>query len=189
MATSGSPQITQLLLAWGKGDQAALEELMPLVYDELRKVAARSLRRQRPGHTLQTTALVHEAYMRLVNGNAVPPKDRKHFFAVAATAMRHILTDWARRKSSEKYGGDWRHVSIEEAATISHDRAPEFIALDESLTSLAETHPHLSQAVELSYYAGLSRNQIAETMDVSPETVTNYLNRARAWLKQELSRN
>jgi len=187
--TNAPQEVSEILIAWGRGDKSAIDKLLPLVYEELRRLAHNYMRRENPGHTLQTTALVHEAYMRLVNGNAVPPKDRKHFFAVAATAMRHILTDWARRRSSEKYGGEWRHVPIEEAATISHDRAPEFIALDESLTSLAETHPHLSQAVELSYYAGLSRNQIAETMDVSPETVTNYLNRARAWLKQDLSRN
>jgi len=187
MATSGSPQITQLLLAWGKGDQAALEELMPLVYDELRKVAARFLRRQRPGHTLQTTALVNEAYLRLIDSNRVQWQNRAHFFAVSATLMRRILVDFARERQNLKRGGAAELVPLDEALVVAPERGADLLALDEALNRLAALNPRQAQVVELRYFGGLSEEEAAEALKVSLRTVQRDWNLARLWLYRELS--
>jgi RNA polymerase sigma factor (TIGR02999 family) len=187
MATSGSPQITQLLLAWGKGDQAALEELMPLVYDELRKVAARSLRRQRPGHTLQTTALVNEAYLRLIDSSRVQWQNRAHFFAVSATLMRRILVDFARERQNLKRGGAAERVSLDEALAVAPERGADLLALDEALNRLAALNPRQAQVVELRYFGGLNEEETAEALKVSLRTVQRDWNLARLWLYRELS--
>ena len=187
MATSGPPQITQLLLAWGKGDQAALEELMPLVYDELRKVAARFLRRQRPGHTLQTTALVNEAYLRLIDSSRVQWQNRAHFFAVSATLMRRILVDFAREQRNLKRGGAAERVSLDEALMVAPERGADLLALDEALNRLAALNPRQAQVVELRYFGGLSEEETAEALKVSLRTVQRDWNLARLWLYRELS--
>jgi len=187
MATSGSPQITHLLLAWGNGDQAALEELMPLVYDELRKVAARFLRRQRPGHTLQTTALVNEAYLRLIDSSQVRWQNRAHFFAVSATLMRRILVDFARERQNLKRGGAAERVSLDEALVVAPERGADLLALDEALNRLAALNPRQAQVVELRYFGGLSEEEAAEALKVSLRTVQRDWNLARLWLYRELS--
>ncbi len=187
MATFGSPQITRLLLAWGNGDQAALEELMPLVYDELRKVAARHLRRQRPGHTLQTTALVNEAYLRLIDSSRVQWQNRAHFFAVSATLMRRILVDFARERQNLKRGGAAERVSLDEALVVAPERSADLLALDEALNRLAALNPRQAQVVELRYFGGLSEEEAAEALKVSLRTVQRDWNLARLWLYRELS--
>ncbi len=187
MATSGSPQITQLLLAWGKGDQAALDELMPLVYDELRRVAARFLRRQRPSQTMQTTALVNEAYLRLIDSSRVQWQNRAHFFAVSATLMRRILVDFARERQNLKRGGAAELVSLDEALVVAPERGADLLALDEALNRLAALNPRQAQVVELRYFGGLSEEEAAEALKVSLRTVQRDWNLARLWLYRELS--
>ena len=188
MKNSASPQITQLLLAWGGGNQAALEELMPLVYDELRKVAARHLRRQRPGHTLQTTALVNEAYLRLIDSSQVRWQNRAHFFAISAQLMRRILVDFARSRSNLKRGGGAEQVSLDEALVITPERGADLLALDDALTRLAELNPRQAQVVELRYFGGLNEEESAEALKISLRTVQRDWNLARLWLYRELSK-
>jgi RNA polymerase sigma factor (TIGR02999 family) len=188
MATPVSQQITQLLLAWGNGDQAALEELMPLVYDELRKVAARHLRGQRPGHTLQTTALVNEAYLRLVDSSQVRWQNRAHFFAVSAQLMRRILVDFARSRRYLKRGGGAERVSLDEALVAVPERGADLLALDEALNRLQALNPQQAQVVELRYFGGLSEEEAAEALKVSLRTVQREWNLARLWLYRELSK-
>jgi RNA polymerase sigma factor (TIGR02999 family) len=187
MAKTGSQQITHLLLAWGNGDQGALEALMPLVYDELRKVAARHLRRQRPGHTLQTTALVNEAYLRLIDSSQVQWQNRAHFFAVSATLMRRILVDFARERQNLKRGGGAEQVSLDEALVVAPERSADLLALDEALTRLAKLNPRQAQVVEFRYFGGLSEEETAEALKVSLRTVQRDWNLARLWLYRELS--
>ena len=187
MPTPEPPRLTQLLVAWSDGDQKALDELFPLVYDELRQVARRHMRRERRGHTLRTTALVNDAYLRLVDQRQVRWQNRAHFFAIAAQMMRRILVDHARAKHYEKRGGGAAHVPLEEAAVIAEGKAAEILALDESLRALAEIDPRRARVVELRYFGGLSNEEIAEVLKVSPNTVTRDWNMARAWLYQELS--
>ena len=187
MPTPEPQRLTQLLVAWSDGDQKALDELFPLVYDELRQMARRQMRRERPGHTLRTTALVNDAYLRLVDQRQVRWQNRAHFFAIAAQMMRRILVDHARAKRYEKRGGGAVHVPIEEAAVLAHGKEAEVIALDEALQALAEVDPRRSRVVELRYFGGLSNEEIAEVLKVSPNTVTRDWNMARAWLYQELS--
>jgi RNA polymerase sigma factor (TIGR02999 family) len=185
--TKPSPQdVTQWLIAWSQGDQAALDRLMPLVYDELHRMAKRHMARQQPGHTLQTTALIHEAYLRLVGQPAKQWQNRAHFFAVAAQAMRHVLVDYARSRGYQKRGGGARAVSLDEAAIVSHERAAELIALDEALTDLAALHPRQSQVVELRFFGGLSVEETAEVLKVSPDTVMRDWRMAKAWLYNQL---
>ncbi len=184
--TSGPQQITQLLLAWGNGDERALEELMPLVYDELRKVAARHLRRLRPGHTLQTTALVNEAYLRLIDASQVRWQNRAHFFAVSAQLMRRILVDFARQRQNLKRGGGAQQVSLDEALLIAPERGGDLIALDEALNRLAALNARQAQVVELRYFGGLTEEEMAEAMNVSLRTVQRDWNLARLWLYREL---
>ena len=187
MAISGSQQITHLLLAWGQGDQAALEALMPLVYDELRKVAARHLRGQRPDHTLQTTALVNEAYLRLIDASQVQWQNRAHFFAVAAHFMRRILVDFARTRNYQKRGGGAQQVSLAEGVIVAPERGADLLALDEALTRLQALNERQAQVVELRYFGGLSEEETAEALKVSVRTVRRDWNFARVWLHRELT--
>ena len=186
MTAPASQEITQLLLAWSDGDQAALEKLTPLVYAELRRLAKGYMFGERPGHTLQTTALINEAYMRLIDWKNVRWQGRAHFFGVAAQVMRRILVDFARARHYAKRGGAAQQVSLDEAVTIHEDRSAELIALDEALKSLAEIDPRKSQVVELRFFGGLSAKETAEALKVSQRTVEREWNSARAWLYREL---
>ena len=186
MPTPEPQRLTQLLVAWSDGDRAALDELFPLVYDELRQLARRRMRRERQGHTLRTTALVNDAYLRLVDQRQVRWQNRAHFFAIAAQMMRRILVDHARAKHYEKRGGGAAHVPLEEAAVLAEGKAAEILALDEALVALAEIDPRRARVVELRYFGGLSNEEIAEVLKISPNTVTRDWNMARAWLYQEL---
>jgi RNA polymerase sigma-70 factor, ECF subfamily len=180
-------QVTQLLLRWRAGDQNALDELMPLVYGELRRLAAGYMRGERTGHTLQTSALVNEAFLRLAGGGEVNWQDRAHFFAVAANAMRRVLVDHARRRGNQKRGGEVRRVALDEALTVSAGRAAEVVALDEALARLAEVSPRKSQLVELRFFGGLSVEEAAEVLQVSPGTVMRDWTFAKAWLLKEIT--
>src|SRR5262245_33797129 len=181
-------EVTQLLLAWSDGDQTALEKLTPLVYAELHRLAERYMRRERPGHPLQTTALVNEAYVRLVNLQQVRWLNRAHFFGISAQLMRHILVDFARARRRAELGGFKQQVSLEEAAVVSKERSADFIALDDALRSLAEIDPRKSQLVELRFFGGLSVEQTAEALNVSPRKVMRECSLARDWLYRELSK-
>lgn len=180
-------EITELLAEWREGNQSALDELYPLVYDELHRLARRYMSRERKGHTLQTTALIHEAYVRLVDQKNVQWANRSHFFAISAQIMRRILIDHARRHQYAKRGGGARQVSLEEAATVVPDHSEELLRLDEALKSLAEMDPRRSQVVELRYFGGLNNEEIAGVLHISENTVTRDWNMARAWLYQQLS--
>jgi RNA polymerase sigma-70 factor, ECF subfamily len=186
MTTPSSQEITQLLLAWSDGDQVALEKLTPLVYAELRRLAKGYMFGERPGHTLQTTALINEAYLRLIDWKSVRWQGRAHFFGVAAQLMRRILVDFARARHYAKRGGAAQQVSLDEAVTIHEDRSAEIIALDEALKSLAEIDPRKSQIVELRFFGGLSAKETAEALKVSQRTVEREWSSARAWLYREL---
>ena len=180
-------EITQLLAQWREGNQSALDDLYPLVYDELHRLARRYMSRERKGHTLQTTALINEAYVRLVDQKNVPWANRSHFFAISAQIMRRILIDHARRNQYAKRGGGARQVSLEEAATVVPDQSEELLRLDEALKSLAEMDPRRSQVVELRYFGGLNNEEIAGVLHISENTVTRDWNMARAWLYQQLT--
>lgn len=188
MADHSSQDITRLLLDWRDGDQAALEQLAPLVYDELRRLAHRRLRHERPGHTLQTTALVNEAYLRLIDQREVSWQNRAHFFAVAARLMRRILVDYARSRHYAKRAGEERKVALEEAAEVSDERGAELIAIDEALESLAAFDERKSQVVELRFFGGLTIDETAEVLQVSHATIEREWTTARAWLYRELSK-
>ena len=185
--TASPHDVSQLLLAWSDGDRRALEELMPLVYDELRRLARRYMGRERRGHTLQTSALVNEAYLRLVDQREVRWQSRAHFFGIAAQLMRRILVDHARRRGYEKRGGGALQVSLDEAMIVSQDRAAEVVALDEALRALAEIDARKSQIVELRFFGGLSIEEAAEVLQVSPGTVMREWTLAKAWLKREMT--
>jgi RNA polymerase sigma factor (TIGR02999 family) len=179
--------ITQLLAKWRDGNQSALDELYPLVYDELHRLARRYMSRERKGHTLQTTALINEAYVRLVDQKNVHWANRSHFFAISAQIMRRILIDHARRHLYAKRGGGAQQVSLEEVAAITPNASRELVRLDEALKSLAEMDPRRSQVVELRYFGGLNNEEIAGVLKISANTVTRDWNMARAWLYQQLS--
>lgn len=177
--------VTQILGQIEAGDPRAAEQLLPLVYDELRRLAAQKIAQERPGHTLQATALVHEAYLRLVgNANHRSYRDRGHFFAVAATAIRRILVDAARFKQAEKRGGGRQREPLNDVAAPSSDE--EVLALDEALRKLAEVDPLKSQLVELRYFAGLTGDQAAQTLGISPSAADRHWAFARAWLQVEV---
>jgi len=184
MALSSPHQVTGLLIAWSHGDKQALDKLVPLVNEELRRLAHHYMRRERPGHTLQTTALVNEAYLRLVDQRAVHWHDRSHFFAVAAQVMRHILVDYARTSRRAKRGGDAHRTSLEDAAVVSPVRAGDVIALDEALSRLAEIDERKSRIVELRYFGGLTIEETANVMKISAMTVRREWRSAKAWLYQ-----
>ena len=180
-------EITALLAEWREGNQSALDELYPLVYNELHRLARRYMSRERKGHTLQTTALINEAYVRLFDQKNVQWANRSHFFAISAQIMRRILIDHARRHAYAKRGGGAQQVSLEEVAAITPNPSRELVRLDEALKSLAEMDPRRSQVVELRYFGGLNNEEIAGVLNISANTVTRDWNMARAWLYQQLS--
>lgn len=183
---SSASEITRLLIAWGDGDRAALEKLMPLVEKELHRIARRYMRKEDPGHTLQTTALVNEAYLRLVNQKNVQWQNRAHFFGIAAQIMRRILLNYARDQHRAKRGGHNVQVSLSEVAVMTEAKSSELIALDEALERLAQIDERKSRVVELRYFGGLSVEETAEVMKISPITVIRHWNLAKAWLAREL---
>jgi len=178
--------VTQLLRAWSDGHQEALEKLMPLVYDELRRLARHYMRRERPGHILQTSALVNEAYLRLIDASQVSWQNRAHFFAISAELMRRILVDFARAQQSQKRGAGAPAVSLDEDLDVSEQRL-DLAALDDALKALAALDPRKSRIVELRFFGGLSVEETAEVLKVSPETVKRDWKLAKVWLLRELS--
>jgi RNA polymerase sigma factor (TIGR02999 family) len=184
--TSGD-NLTELLQEWREGDKAALDRLTLMVYDELRRIAHRYVQRERHGHTLQTTALVNEAYLRLAGQQKVDWQNRAHFFAVTAQVMRHILIDHARRRRYAKHGGEIQQVPMEDASVMSEQRAAELIALDEALDELAKLDERKGRVVELRYFGGLSLEETAEVLDISLMTVRRDWRAAKAWLYRRMS--
>jgi RNA polymerase sigma-70 factor, ECF subfamily len=180
-------EITLLLHAWGQGDELALEQLMPLVYEELRKMAKQYMQSQRSDHTLQPTALIHEVYVKLAGQQEQNWKNRAHFFGVAAQAMRHILVDYVRHRSYQKRGGQTYRVELDESVIVSNERAAGLVELDEALTRLAEFDERKSRVVELKYFGGLSNEEIAEVLNVTTKTIIRDWQFARSWLLRELS--
>jgi RNA polymerase sigma-70 factor, ECF subfamily len=188
-AVSDAEQITQLLQEWSQGNQRAGDQLMPLVYEELRRQASRYLRRERSNHTLQTTALIHEAYLKLIGKTQVEWQNRAHFFALAAQAMRRILVDHARERHREKRGGAAENLPLNEAFQLAvKEKAIDLIALDEALNRLAKLDARQARVVELRYFSGLSHDETAEVLGVSNATVRNDWNLAKAWLKLEITK-
>ena len=182
-------KITQMLREWSDGNREALEELMPLVYDELHRQAARYMRRERQDHTLQTTALIHETYLKLIDQRDVNWESRTHFFAIAANLMRRVLVDHARARHREKRGGDAVTLPLEEAMlVVSDEKSIDLIALDEALNRLAKIDTQQVRVVELRYFSGLSLEETAEALKVSRTTVANDWSLAKAWLHRELTR-
>ncbi len=185
--TPSPHEVTQLLVAWGNGDEAARDQLMPLVYDELHRLAHQYMNRERPGHTLQTSALVNEAFVRLVGQRDVHWQNRAHFFGIAAQMMRRILVDYARNRHYAKRGGSARQVSLNEALIVSEERSAEVVALDDALKSLAIMDQRKGQIVELRFFGGLSIEETAEVLAVSPGTVMRDWTLAKAWLRREMT--
>jgi RNA polymerase sigma-70 factor, ECF subfamily len=179
-------EMTRLLLAWSGGDRSALDRLLPLVEEELHRLAHRYMSREREDHTLQTTALVNEAYLRLIDQRRVRWQNRAHFFAIAAQTMRRILIDHARRRAFAKRGGGARELQLDEAAVLTDERASELVALDDALRALADVDERKSRVVELRFFGGLSVEETAEVLGVSPDTVTREWRRARAFLRREM---
>jgi RNA polymerase sigma factor (TIGR02999 family) len=188
MKSPAPKEVTQLLIAWSNGEEEALEKLVPLIYDELRRIARRYMKREPAGHTLQTTALVNEAYLRLIEQKGMKWQNRAHFFAISAQLMRRILVSMARARYANKRGGEARQVSLDEALVISEERAAELVALDDAMNELAALDPRRSRVVELRYFGGLSVEETAEVLNISPETVMRDWKRAKAWLYTELNR-
>lgn len=185
---AASPQeITQLLMKWSEGDRDALDRLTQLVYPELRRIARQHMRRESPGHTLQTSALINEAYLRLVDQQDTEWNNRAHFFAVAAQVMRHILIDHARKHRFAKRGGGAQLVPLDETAVLRQERATEFVELDEALTRLEGLDARKSQIVQLKFFGGLTVDEIAEAMKLSPITIKREWRAAKAWLQLEMS--
>jgi len=184
--TADADQVTRLLANWGQGDEAALEKMTPIVYDELRRLAHRYMQGQRPDHTLQTTALVNEAYLRLVDQTTPSFANRSHFFAVAATAMRQILVNHAKAQQRQKRGGGASKVDLDTAALISPEQTKTVLDVDEALERLAELDSRKAQVVELKYFGGLNQDEIAEVLKISIVTVRRDWLFARAWLYTEL---
>ena len=187
MTQTSTHEVTQLLIEWSNGDKAALDKLMPLIHDELRRLAHHYMSRERGDHTLQTTALVNEAYLRLVNRKDAHWQNRTHFFAIAATLMRNILVDHARTHAYAKRGGGAHKIELDEAMIVSQQRAAEVIALDEVLKKLAVFDPQQSQVVELRFFGGLTIEETAEVLDLSPATIKREWSTAKAWLYHELA--
>lgn len=181
-------EVTQWLVAWGDGDQDALSKLIPLVYQELHRMAARYMRHESPGHTLQTSALVNEAYLKLVDQKRVRWQNRAHFFGVASQMMRRILVDHARKHNRIKRGGAATKLSLDETAIMTQDRAAEFIALDDALTILTEIDPYMSRIVEMKFFGGLDFEEVAEVEKVSSRTIRREWRKAKAWLQQEMQK-
>ena len=180
-------EVSGLLRAWSDGDRAALDRLTPIVYDELHRLARRYMKRERPGHSLQTTALVNEAYLRLVDAGKVNFQNRAHFFAVSAQLMRRILVEFARRHGSQKRGGEVQRVSLDESLVVYGERGADLVALDDALQALAALYARRSRVVELRFFGGLSVEETAEVLRVSPETVMHDWKLAKAWLLRAMS--
>jgi RNA polymerase sigma factor (TIGR02999 family) len=187
MAVPESQEVTGLLQAWGQGDEAALQKLVPLVYDQLHAAARRYMAGERLGHTLQATALIHETYLRLVNVRQVKWQNRAHFFAICAQLMRRILVDFARSRGYQKRGGGAQRVDFDEALMVGSEPEANLVALDEALRQLSEVDPRKSQVVELRFFGGLDVKQTAEVMRVSADTVMRDWKMAKVWLLRELS--
>ena len=186
MMGSSAHQVTQLLQAWSEGNQGALEQLMPLIYDELHRLARHYMAQERPGHSLQTTALVNEAYLRLVDSAQPSWQNRAQFFAVCAQVMRRILVDWARSRQAIKRGGEMRPLELEEALVVAAARGAHLVALDDALKALAAVDPRKTQVVELRFFGGLSVEETAEVLKVSVDTVMRDWRLAKSWLRREL---
>ena len=178
--------MTGLLLKWGRGDEDALQQLIPLVYTELHRIAQRHIGHERPDHSLQATALINEAYLRLVDANAVAWHDRAHFLAVAARVMRHILVDHARARHYQKRGGQAVRVTFDEGLVVTNERAPNLIALDEALNALARFDERKSRVIEMRFFGGLTVEETASVLNVSPATVMGDWRLAKAWLQREM---
>ena len=187
MLNVASHQITLLLANWNEGDEFALEQLMPLVYEELRRMARSFMRRQAAGHTFQTTELIHEAYLKIAKGDEQNWENRAHFFGVAAQAMRHILVDYARGKQRQKRGGWQERVTFAEDVMVSNDGSEKIVALDEALKQLAVLDARKSRVVEMKFFGGLTMEEIAEVMKITPKTVKRDWQFARMWLARELA--
>ena len=186
MPTPSREEVTDLLNDWSNGDQEALNRLMPLVYDELHRLASRYLRHERVGHTLQTTALVHEAYLKLVDQKKANWQNRVQFFAAAAKVMRHVLVDYARSRKAAKRGGDYCRLSLDEAAISSEEKDADLLVLNEALDKLAAIDPQQSRVVELRVFGGLTVEDTAEALGISPRTVKREWSMAKAWLHQRI---
>lgn len=186
MATPARTEVTDLLVDWSKGDQEALTKLMPLVYDELHRLASRYLRNERRGHTLQTTALVHEAYLKLVDQKKMSWQNRVQFFAAAAQVMRHILVDYARSRRAFKRGGDYCRLSLDDAVISSEEKNPDLLTLHEALNNLAAIDSQQSRVVELRVFGGLTVEETAEALGISPRTVKREWAMAKAWLHKQM---
>ena len=182
-----SHEISHLLEEWNAGDPQALDRLTPLVYEELRRQATRYLRRERPGHTLQTTGLIHEAYLRLVDAKDVHWQSRTHFFAIAANVMRRILVEHARRRDADKRGGSHVRVQLDEALVVANEIDDDLLAIDEALDRLAAIDPQQARVVELRFFSGLTVDETAVALGISPKTVKRDWSVARAWLRREIS--
>ena len=187
MVNDSSHQISLLLIDWSKGDEYALEQLMPLVYEELRRMARNYMRRQPSGHTFQTTELIHEAYLKIARGKEKQWQNRAHFFGVAAKAMRHILVDYARSKSKGKRGGWQNRITLVETVAVASGRSEEIIALDDALNQLALLDERKVRVVEMKFFGGLTTEEIARVLKVSPETVKRDWSFTRSWLHRELA--
>lgn len=185
--TQSQGDVTQLLTAWSNGDTAALDRLMPFVYDELRRRARQYMSGQRPGHTLRTTDLAHEAFLKLVQHPEKHWQNRAHFLAVAAQAMRHILVDYARSRQCAKRGRAVQLIPLDECTLVSAERAAELVALDDALKRLAKLDPRKSLVVEMRYFGGLSIDDAAKVLNLSPETVARDWRMAKTWLRRELN--
>jgi RNA polymerase sigma factor (TIGR02999 family) len=181
-------QITQLLQSWSQGDEGAIDKLMPLVYDDLHRMARRYMSDEKPGHTLQTTALVNEAYLRLVHASQADWRNRSHFFAVCAQVMRRILVDWARSRQAQKRGSDVSALELNEALAVPIETGTDLVAIDDALKALALVDPRMSQIVELRFFGGLSVQETAEVLKVSQETVHRDWRLAKSWLRRELGK-
>jgi RNA polymerase sigma factor (TIGR02999 family) len=181
-----SQQITHLLKKWSDGDEQALDKLTPLVYDELRQQAARYLHKERPNHSLQATALINEAFLRLIDAKDVQWQSRAHFFAIAANLMRRILVDHARRRDAEKRGGSKMRLTLDEALAVAKERDVDLLAIDEALDRLARIDEQQARVVELRFFSGLSVEETAAALGVSPKTVKRDWSVARAWLRREI---
>ncbi|MGI8884000.1 MAG: sigma-70 family RNA polymerase sigma factor [Pyrinomonadaceae bacterium] len=182
-----SQNITKLLAAWSDGDRTSLEDLMPLVEQELRKIAHNYMRRENPNHTLQTTALINEAYIELNNQHSVNWQNRKHFFAISAQIMRRILLKHARDRTCAKRGGKFAHVSLEDVTVLTHEKSIELIALDEALERLSHIDPFKCSIVEMRYFGGLSVDEISQVLDFAPITIGVHWRLAKAWLGREIN--
>lgn len=187
MATRAKSDVTQLLQAWGNGNEAALQQLTPLIYNELHRMAQRCMAREQPGHTLQTSALVNEVYLRLVDAQRVSWQNRAHFFAISARMMRRILTDFARARHYQKRGGEARHVTFDEALIVTPQQDANIVAIDEALSQLSKLDERKGRVVELRFFGGLGVEETAEALNISPETVMRDWKFAKTWLRRALS--